>query len=100
MKTVSATVIYKDNRIYSLSVDHKGKLTSLIWHPVFNDSVLPYQRENFNEMYYFVLCLLKINGYKCNYYEEFGARWYNIQWIDLDCPRPQKYGFVHEKGEK
>lgn len=57
MRKVSATVIYKDNTLYNLTVN------------------------------------LKNNNFYCSYYEQFGRRWYNIQFINLENPvNIEKFG--------
>ena len=80
MIKVSATVIYKDNWIYNLTVNHKGKLTALI---AYDETDV---NRNFQTMYKSVLNILKNNNFYCGYYEEFGKRWYDIQFINLDNP--------------
>ena len=85
MKKVTATVIYKDNCIYNLTVNNKGRLTTLIAYDE-TDVKHPYANRTFQTMYKSVLNILKNNNFYCGYYEEFGKRWYDIQFINLENP--------------
>ena len=85
MKKVTATVIYKDNCIYSLTVNYKGHLTKLTAYDE-TDVKHPYTNRTFKTMYKSVLNILKNNNFYCGYYEEFNKRWYDIQFINLENP--------------
>ena len=85
MIKVSVTVIYKDNWIYNLTVNHKGKLITLVAYDE-TDVKHPYANRTFQTMYKSVLNILKNNNFYCDYYEEFGKRWYDIQFINLENP--------------
>ena len=80
MKKVSATVIYRDNTIYNLTVNHKGNLTQLVTNDSANSN------GSFHDMYTRVLKILKNNSLYCSYYDMFNKRWYDIQFINLDRP--------------
>ena len=80
MKKVSATVIYRDNTIYNLTVNHKGNLTQLVTNDSENSN------GSFQDMYKRVLMALKNNNLYCGCYEMFNQRWYDIQFINLDRP--------------
>ena len=80
MKKVSATVIYRDNIIYNLTVNHKGNLTQLVTNDSANSN------SSFQDMYKRVLKILKNNNLYCGYYDMFNRRWYDIQFINLDRP--------------
>lgn len=59
MRKVSATVIYKDNTLYNLTVNHKGVLIQLVAYD--ETSVKhPYEKRTFQTMYKSVLNILKI----------------------------------------
>lgn len=59
MRKVSATVIYKDNTLYNLTVNHKGVLIPLVAYD--ETSVKhPYEKRTFQTMYKLVLNILKI----------------------------------------
>lgn len=59
MRKVSATVIYKDNTLYNLTVNHKGVLIPLVAYD--ETSVKhPYEKRTFQTMYKSVLNILKI----------------------------------------
>ena len=92
MRKVSATVIYKDNTIYNLTVNNKGDLIPLIRYNEGSAKDTCYKR-TFPEMYKLVLTILKNNNFYCGYYEQFGRRWYDIQFINLDNPvNIEKFG--------
>lgn len=58
MRKVSATVIYKDNTLYNLTVNHKGVLIPLVAYD--ETSVKhPYEKRTFQTMYKSVLNILK-----------------------------------------
>ena len=68
MRKVSATVIYKDNAIYNLTVNHKGVLIPLVAYD--ETSVKhPYEKRTFQTMYKSVLGIMKENNFYCGYYE-------------------------------
>ena len=92
MRKVSATVIYKDNTLYNLTVNRKGVLIPLIAYD--ETSVKhPYEKRTFQTMYKSVLNILKNNNFYCGYYEQFGRRWYDIQFINLENPvNIEKFG--------
>lgn len=59
MRKVSATVIYKDNTLYNLTVNHKGVLIPLVAYD--ETSVKhPYEKRTFQTIYKSVLNILKI----------------------------------------
>lgn len=59
MRKMSATVIYKDNTLYNLTVNHKGVLIPLVAYD--ETSVKhPYEKRTFQTMYKSVLNILKI----------------------------------------
>ena len=87
-----ATVIYKDNTIYNLTVNHKGVLITLVAYDEINVKH-PYEKRTFQTMYKSVLNILKNNNFYCDYYEQLGLRWYDIQFINLDNPvNIEKFG--------
>lgn len=62
MRKVSATVIYKDNTLYNLTVNHKGVLIPLVAYD--ETSVKhPYEKRTFQTMYKSVLNILKSNNF-------------------------------------
>lgn len=85
MKKVSVTCIYRDNTIYNLTVNHKGALIPLIAYDEANVKH-PYINRTFRAMYKSILGILKENNFYCGFYDDFGARWYDIQFIDLENP--------------
>lgn len=90
MKTVSVTIVYSNHAICNMSVNYRGKLTALIRRSP--DKALAF--DSFNAMYAFVLKHLKNNNFRCNSIEAFGAKWYDIQWIDYNTPsRIEKFGY-------
>ena len=99
MKKVSATVVYKDNQIYNLTVNHCGVLVCLALHD--KTSVKgSNEKTTFQSLYKTVLKILKNNNYYCSYYEEFGVRWYDIQFINLENPvEIEKFGIKSKIAE-
>ena len=94
MKKASATVIYKDNMIYNLTVNHKNSIIPLVRYNL-KDSPKPYKYTCFNDLYKAVLSILKNNGFYTGFYTQFGQRWYDIQFINLDNPvEIEKFGVI------
>ncbi|HPJ12940.1 MAG TPA: hypothetical protein PLV00_06105 [Caldisericia bacterium] len=92
MRKVSVTVIYKDNTLYNLTVNHKGSLINLVSYDGTNEKQ-PYGKCTFQTMYKSILNILKNNNFYCSYYEQFGQRWYDIQFINLENPvNIEKFG--------
>lgn len=58
MRKVSATVIYKDNTLYNLTVNHKGVLIPLVAYDEISVKH-PYEKRTFQTMYKSVLNILK-----------------------------------------
>ena len=61
MRKVSATVIYKDNTLYNLTVNHKGVLIPLVAYDEISVKH-PYEKRTFQTMYKSVLNILKNNN--------------------------------------
>lgn len=96
MKKVTATVIYKDNSLYNLTVIHKNAIIPLVRYSLENDTK-PYKYTCFNDLYKSVLNILKNNNFYCGFYNQFGRRWYDIQFINLENPVViEKFGFNME----
>lgn len=92
MRKVTATAIYKENRLYNLSVLHSNNLIPLVRYEL--TGVQPYKYPDFQALYTAVLNLLKNNGFYVDSYTEFGCRWYNIQFLNLENPvKLEKYGY-------
>ena len=97
MRKCTATVIYKDNRIYNLTVNYKGSLTPLVRYDL-DDREKPYEYESLKDLYESVLKILKNNGYYTSSYNEFNLKWYDIQFINLRNPtRIEKSGLFEEE---
>ena len=97
MKKATATVIYKNNMIYNLTVNHKNAIIPLVRYDL-NDNPKPYKYACFNDLYKAVLNLLKNNGFYTGFYTQFGRQWYDIQFINLENPVViEKFGFNSEK---
>lgn len=58
MRKVSATVIYKDDTLYNLTVNHKGVLIPLVAYDEISVKH-PYEKRTFQTMYKSVLNILK-----------------------------------------
>lgn len=79
MRKCTATVIHKGNKLCSVYANRKGSII-----PLLTDAMREY--ENFQELYRTVLLMLKANNLYCSYYDAFNAKWYDIQFIDLENP--------------
>lgn len=96
MRKATATVIYKDNMLYNLTVNHKSNITPLVRYDL-NDSPKPYKYTCFNDLYKAVLNILKNNEFYTGFYTQFGRKWYDIQFINLNNPvNIEKFGLCEE----
>lgn len=96
MRKATAKVIYKDNMLYNLTVNHKSIITPLVRYDL-NDSPKPYKYTCFNDLYKAVLNILKNNGFYTGFYTQFGRKWYDIQFINLNNPVIiEKFGLYEE----
>lgn len=92
MRKVTATAIYKGNKLYSLSVLCRNSLIPIVRYDL--TGVQPCEYNNFQALYTAVLNLLKSNGFYVDSYKEFGCRWYNIQFLNLENPvKLEKHGY-------
>lgn len=92
MRKATATVIYKNNQIYNLTVNHCGILVCLALHDE-TSAKDSNEKRTFHSLYKTVLKILENNNYYCSYYEELGKRWYDIQFINLENPvQIEKFG--------
>lgn len=86
MKKCIATVVYKDTTLKSIIVNHNGNLIKL--------SVTDTPYATFNVMYKAILSILKANSYYVSCFDDFHAKFYNIQFIDMNKPTDiNKYGY-------
>lgn len=85
MKKCSATVIYKGNELYSVYVNRKGFITPLLRYDNNNTETIR-KYENFQELYKSVILMLKANNLYCSYIDAFNAKWYDIQFINIENP--------------
>lgn len=99
------TVIFKsdmgkrsDYQIYKITVNHKGRLIDLLNYDVnlldyeSFQKAEPYKYKTFDGMYSAVLNTLKYNNFYVGYYDDFGQRWYDIEWINAYDWEIDKYG--------
>ena len=92
MRKVTATAIYKGNKLYGLSVLHRNSLIPIVRYDL--TGAQPFEYNNFQALYTAVLNLLKSNGFYVDSYKEFGCRWYNIQFLNLENPvKLEKHGY-------
>ena len=84
MKQVVATCIYQDNAIYNLCVQYKERTVTLVSYD--EDKPDPYHYKYFEDMYKDVLSILKQNGYYTKSFSAFDREFYNINFVNLDCP--------------
>ena len=74
-KLLNLSVVTRDNRLVTLrqnkyGMDDDSSFTYYSWHVLCE----------------YVLNLLRVNGYYLSSYENFGRRWYDIQFIDASQP--------------
>ena len=86
MKTVKAICIYKDNRVYNFTAQLKDSNVTLIHYDLEDTKITPCYHDTFEDLYKDLLGVLKSNDMRCNYYEEFNKKWYDISFINLDNP--------------
>ena len=82
MRKVKAICIYHSStfQIDVFHVTDKDGHFDLVWQ----SEPKKYKYANFMDLYHACLMLLKSNNAYAGYYEDFGARWYDIGFIDLD----------------
>ncbi len=93
MRKCIPTVLFNssNDEVYELSVlTCKGEKITL-WGYDETDIKHLYRYKDFYELYADVLLALKSNGFYCVGRNEFGVRFYNIQWIDIFTPDSIKY---------
>ena len=95
MKTVSAIVLYRGNKITRLTVNHRGNQIPMIYPA---SSLQLSECTCFNDMYKQVLGLLKANKMSARYEMLAEAKWYDIAWIDLNNPNICRYAYREKTG--
>lgn len=97
-RKVHALVIYdsKYNDLYSLYVTLSDGTTITLFSAGYVEYVSKVninESTNFQELYKLVLEIISVNNFDVEFYEEFNAWWYDIQWVDVQSPyRANKYG--------
>ena len=86
MRKVTAICIYRDNRVYNLTVHSKYSITTLIQHHPEDTTLTPRHHDTFEEMYTYVLEVLKSNNMYCGKHTDFERDFYDIAFINLDNP--------------
>lgn len=97
MKKASAIVLYnaQTRQIFNLTINHNGSLIPLIDYS--KEKVQPYCYKSFMAMYETILNFARNNGFYYGKYNEFGAIWYDVSWIDINNPvKIEKFGFRKE----
>lgn len=82
MKKVTPIVIYRITdkiEIYSFYVHHKNDITPMISN---NDRIF----QSFDEMYKYVLTVLKMNNMYAGKVVDFNTNFHDIVWINYDFP--------------
>ena len=96
MKKVIAICVYKRNfdnmtyQMYDLTVHHKTNLINLV-HYDKDSKVAPYKYSLFYDMYESILNLLKQNDSYVSDWKDFGCKWYDIAFIDVDTYKITHY---------
>lgn len=96
MQKANAIVIYdgKTNQLYNLTVNHKGNNITLVSYEN-EKTVKPYKYENFQLLYKSILQIAKNNNFYFSKYNQFGAVFYDVSWIDINNPAGiKKYGYL------
>lgn len=93
MRKATGIVAYHGTKIYALSViTRNGEMVPLITYG--RDDPPPYDYPHWNDLYKAVIDYAKHNGFEFNWYQEFGAKWYNIVWYDINNPtKHQRFGY-------
>lgn len=102
MKKASCTIIWdsRTKQLYYMAINHNNTIIPLVRY---NQDMLekPYCYNTIQELYKSILNIVKQNGYYLSKYKEFGAAWYDIQWIDRKNPcKIEKYGYIEKGIEK
>jgi len=84
VKKCVATVIYRNNMVYNLTVNCRGESIPLVRYDL--NGVTPYKYESFQRMYHAILNTLANNNFYVEKFHDFGKTLYNIQFINLDNP--------------
>jgi hypothetical protein len=94
MKKVNCIVFYRriedQYNLIKVAVKHKHSNIELFnreWTPKF---------KYFNNLYRHILLTLKNNNFYVHQWEEFGAKWYDIDFINLDDFTINRYAFSEE----
>lgn len=103
------TVIYKSNlekrsdyQLYKIAVNHKGNLLDLLDLDCYENTQKkqePYKYKTFEGMYRTVLNTLNYNDFYVGHYDDFGQRWFDIQWINIADWSIDKYGISLKRDE-
>lgn len=108
MRKCVCTVIYKsdlekrsDYQIYSVTVNHKGSLIDLLDLISYRkgEKPEPYKYKTFEGMYRTVLNTLNYNDFYVGHHDDFGQRWFDIQWINIADWSIDKYGISLKRDE-
>lgn len=96
MKRATAIFLYKEDtdkddiRYYQMVnisvVTRDNQLVTICKYELDKDEAKPYKYYSFHNMYDGILSLVRINGFYLSSYENFGRRWYDIQFINIDRP--------------
>lgn len=84
MKRVSVIVIHNDYKTIKTMTARYNQSGELI--PLIRDNVNPYTYDCFHDLYTSVLTILKNNNMYAKYYNAFGVKWYDVQWINENYP--------------
>lgn len=100
MKRVSAIVFHNDFKtIEKMTIRYNDNFTlvDLIDNTKFNK---PYIYEHFNDLYGDCLSIIKEHQCYCKYYNAFGAKWYDIIFINVHHPFNAEHYPYKEKIKK
>lgn len=95
MRKAIVTVIYdaKTNYLFNITVNplRGGKITLLNAKMTNNKLEPAYKDATFKSAYHSALNIIKNNGFYCNSWRDFGATFYEINWIDINNPTEVHY---------
>ena len=94
MKKVYVVVHYTRHDVVKYDIDDIYIITKQDGHFIHHSRALADEFDGFNNMYKFVLWILKQNNFECNHVHEFGRDFYDILWVNSKLPSSgDRYGY-------
>ena len=96
-KVVTVLCMYHDKQIYNITFINRAG-DAITMYDSKSDILRPVY-QSLTHMYNAILILARNNGYVIPYRNEFGAKWYNIQWCDTAKPnRLDRFAYYGKYG--